>query len=53
MDKAPPQKKGKRLSVNFIHAVFCLSDFLTFEDGDDGCPEMSVMNYQSLLHNIP
>ena len=31
----PKKKKKKRLSVNFIPAVFCLLDFLTFEDGDD------------------
>jgi len=29
------------------------ADCLTLEDELIGCPETSVTNYQSMLHNIP
>jgi hypothetical protein len=47
----PPQKKIK-LSFNLNCALFSALDFFTFEEGAE-CLKMSVMNYHSLLRNMP
>jgi len=49
MDTVPNQKT---VSVNFMCAVFSHLDFLTFEMGPTGCPEMLVPNYHATLYNI-
>ena len=41
------------MSVNFSFGLFCLLDFLTLEAVPIGCPETSVQDYHSVLHNVP
>jgi hypothetical protein len=52
-DSVPPPPKNCQFSVDFSHALFPVVDFFTLKVGLMDCPKMSVMNYHSVLSNIP
>jgi hypothetical protein len=44
--------KKTNVSINFLHALFSLLDFLNLEGRTASCPKMSVRNYHSMLCSI-
>jgi hypothetical protein len=45
------KKEERRLSTSFIPSS--VLDILTLKMGPIGCPKTSVINYHSVLHNMP